>query len=536
MRAALDLLHGKYPFLSIAVIAVASYALLIAGDMAGYFDALHQLESIVPIEYLMLAGQIAAIALGAALVVDSRHLKDEIKRRRDAEAKAESLSQRDPLTGLANRRHVSIETPRLAQEAARSDHLMAALLIDLDRLKPVNDTLGHAMGDRMIKTVAERIRKSVQPEALVARIGGDEFAVVFDTDREEAAETAGRLAHDMLGRISKPMVVSDSQHIEISASIGVAVGEPDGDLEELLRHADQAMYCAKNNGRNQVAHFDEGLGELMRQRAALETDMLRALKNREFIPYFQPLFDLKTRKICGFEVLARWRHPERGLIAPAEFVPIAEETGMISELSECVLRQACRFAIEWSPKLTLAFNVSPIQFREKDLAARIQAVLAETGFPANRLEVELTENAIILDLVAARATIEALKATGVRIALDDFGTGYSSLSSLRQLPFDKVKIDRSFVTGAPGDAENTKIVEGILGLTRSLGLTTTAEGIESQNEEDWLRGLGCEQGQGFLFARPMSASEAAMSLDALADDAETEAEAQPAQGCEARAG
>ena len=505
------------PYLTIAIIAASVYAGLVILDASLAIEQLRSSLNTRLFDEILLLSNVLTFALAVSLIVESRQIKAEIALRRDAELKSELISQTDPLTGLANRRCVGLEAPKLQAEARENGRVLAALLVGLDRLKPVNDTLGHAAGDAMIRTVADRIKVGARANALVARIGGDEFAVVFACPRDGADEAADATAHQLLARIAKPLTFSDTQQIEISASIGVAIAEPDASLEDLLRRADQAMYCAKSNGRNQVAHFDAAMGDLMRQRAALERDMRRALKQGEFVPYFHPLVDLSSRKICGFEVLARWNHPERGLVGPVEFVPIAEETGMIGELSESILRQACLQAVGWEGDMTLAFNLSPVQFREKDLANRISQVLEETGFPPHRLEIELTENAVILDIEAAQETMAALKKTGARIALDDFGTGYSSLSNLRQLPFDKVKIDRSFVTDASSDQDNAKIVEGILGLTRSLGLVTTAEGIESSDDEAWLRSLGCEQGQGFLFSRPMPADEVAMRLDAMAD-------------------
>ena len=509
-------INSAYLLVGVAALAVqVAAAEFDAFDRFYEYTRAHEEWELDELAMLFVSG---TVGFAIMLVIYSRQLRGEIAGRRQAERHASELARFDALTGLANRRFFGEELERRVAEAQASGQALTALLIDLDRFKPVNDTFGHAAGDMLLRQVAERIKECCRSDDLTARLGGDEFVVVARHDRScfVAEETLGAR---ILAALSQSFRLGDVD-VEISASIGQASLASGLGAAQLIERADQAMYRAKRDGRNRCAHFDAELSERMLRRSALETEMRRGVRCGEFEPFFQPLYDVDDARICGFEILARWRHPERGLLSPVEFIPIAEEIGLIGDLGWSILRQACRAAKDWDPALTLAFNLSPLQFKERDLAWKVGAVLAETGFQSARLEIEVTESAVIFDQEAAKATFEALKAIGVRVALDDFGAGHSSVTTLHQLPFDRVKIDRSFVTNGLDDAKNVKIVPAVLSLAHSLGLVTTAEGVESQRDLEWLRGLGCEQAQGFLFGRPMPAEEARGLLDAGRDPVE----------------
>lgn len=425
------------------------------------------------------------------------------RERLTAEAAMHRLAHHDSLTGLANRLQFN-ET--LKDWLPKSDGF-ALLSVDLDRFKLVNDNLGHGTGDALLRKVANRLRRVVREGDLVARLGGDEFAILKSGTQDLATvqKTAERLI-DVLGR---PYLIG-GHVVDIGASIGIALAPDDGETpEEIVRSADLALYGAKENGRGRYRMFEDGMNSRMQERRSLEIDLRRAIARQEFELFYQPQVDARTGQFDGAEALIRWHHPERGLVAPAEFIPLAEETGLIAPLSEWVLRTACAEARHWPSHLVVAVNLSPVQFRDARLGAAIRNVLKETGLPGHRLEVEVTEGALLQDEHRTLAILQDLRAAGVRISMDDFGTGYSSLSYLRRFPFDKIKIDQSFVKQTPADKDSAAIVRAIVTLGASLGLKTTAEGIETAEQSSFVAAAGCDQLQGYLFSRPVPAVEIA---------------------------
>jgi diguanylate cyclase (GGDEF)-like protein len=381
----------------------------------------------------------------------------------------------------------------------------ALLLVDLDRFKAVNDAQGHAAGDEVLQLAANRVRNHVRDTDLVARVGGDEFGLVYRPDTEGPSPECGGLA--LAARIASllagPFTLRDGSLIQIGASVGVA--SPDAACRsagDLMQRGEVAVRQAKADGRGRIRAFRPGMDADFRLRARLERDLRQAIAADAIVPHYQPLVDLRTEAVIGVEMLARWRRGEDGMVSPAEFIPLAEEIGLIGILTENLLRQACREAVRWPGEIVLACNVSALQLRDPDLPETIRGILAETGFPARRLEIEITESALVGDLDLARALLRQLKTLGVSLALDDFGTGYSSLRHLQTLPFDKLKIDQSFVAGLGEDPDSDTIVAAVVGLGHNLGLTTVAEGVELPRVAVALRALGCDVGQGWLFGRP----------------------------------
>ncbi|QNE31103.1 EAL domain-containing protein [Sphingomonas sp. NBWT7] len=417
------------------------------------------------------------------------------------------LSTRDPLTGFLNRRSLLEDGAALLQEAARRGQAVALLLIDLDRFKTINDLHGHAAGDAVLTRVAADIASALPAAALAARLGGDEFAcaLVFDPRQPSVVQ---RIAEDLVSRLAGPAQVAGTA-IHVSASIGIARSDLErGSIDALMRAADIAMYAAKDGGRNRYVWFDPAMAHALHVRNELENGLRHAIPAGHIVPYFEQQIDLATGRLHGFEVLARWEHPVHGTIAPDRFIPIAEQTGLIADLSLSIMRQAFVAARDWAPELSLAINVSPLQLRDAWLPQKIIKLLLETGFPAQRLEIEVTESALFENLALAQSIVGSLKNQGIRIALDDFGTGYSSLAHLRALPFDRIKIDKSFVQAVADNADSAAIVDAITSLGASLNLPVTAEGIEDKEIEERMRALGCARGQGYLYGRPMSGANA----------------------------
>jgi diguanylate cyclase (GGDEF)-like protein len=447
--------------------------------------------------------------LARALEVFLRTAQQLDQAHRDAEEarrQVETLARHDVLTGLPNRRLLSEEMRRALARIGRSGGICAILVADLDRFKPVNDVYGHATGDAVLCELAKRLSRILRKSETLARLGGDEFAVVaeFVSDPDGPMRLAARL----IEAASLPITV-DGTVIEVGATIGVALAANDGsDPDSLLRAADIAMYRGKREGRGCIRFFEESMELELRGRLHLETELRAGIAAGEIMPHYQPVVSLVDQQLLGFEILARWHHPKKGLLPPAVFISVAQETGMIPELTYSILRTACRDAKHWPAHLTLALNVSPSQLKDTQLAVRLLSILVEEGFPPERLEVEVTEDALVADLDGARAILESLQNIGIRVALDDFGTGYSSLYHLRELHFDKIKIDRSFVQSIFENRGNNEIVKAIIGMSKSLGLPTTAEGIEDFEQMRKLAELGCENGQGFYFGAAVSAAEA----------------------------
>ncbi|MGB5078935.1 MAG: EAL domain-containing protein [Sphingorhabdus sp.] len=450
---------------------------------------------------------VTALLLNIALILliwrRTSALSDEIDVYRQAEVRAQHLAMTDPLTNLFNRRAVKEKTSELSARASRRGKSIAFLMVDLDGFKKINDLYGHDSGDLLLREVADRMRDLVPPSSIIARLGGDEFGVCVVYE-PEYPESVDRIAEDLVEALARPVNIADSDQT-VTASIGISRPELDCDsIDMLIRRADIALYAAKKNGRNGYCWFENGMEIELRSRNSLEGDIRAAIPNDEFVPYFEQQIDLQTGELVGFEMLARWVSPLRGLIPPDDFIPIAEETGMIGDLSMSIIRKAMVEARNWDPKLTISVNISPVQLKDPWLAQKIVKLLVETGFPASRLEVEITESSLFKNLGLAQSIVGSLKNQGIRIALDDFGTGYSSLAHLRALPFDRIKIDRSFVSSMLENAESAAIVSAIAGLGASLDVPITAEGIEDDQIIGKLTALGCTKGQGWFYGQPLN--------------------------------
>jgi diguanylate cyclase (GGDEF)-like protein/PAS domain S-box-containing protein len=419
------------------------------------------------------------------------------------------LAQHDGLTNLPNRTLLSDRLEQAISLADRHGRQLALLYLDLDRFKHINDSLGHAIGDRLLQSVGERLTHCVRRIDTVSRQGGDEFVVLL-SDIAHAPD-AGISAAKILEALRAPHVINEHS-LHATASIGIATYPGDGtDPEILHRNADSAMYHAKKNGRDNYQFFTADMNSLAVERQSVEAGLRTALEKQEFELRYQPKISIATGAIVGVEALVRWRHPQRALMAPAEFIPVAEETVLIVPLGRWVLLEACRQACAWRDAglapLRIAINVSAVELRCTDFVAGVQAILAETGLDPCYLELELTESFLMLDTVATVDVLRALKALGVRLALDDFGTGYSSLSCLQKFPIDTLKIDQSFVRDMTTDAGDASIVEALLGMGKSLGMNVVAEGVETQQQLAFLRQHRCPEGQGFYFSRPVVAAE-----------------------------
>ena len=447
-------------------------------------------------------------------------LSNEVAERRLAEQQANELANTDPLTGCLNRRSINRAADELIARAEQDGRNIAVLVADLDGFKLVNDLNGHTAGDAVLIKAAQRLRETLGDDALVARLGGDEFAciVVFDQGEEHAVS---RLAGKIVKRIGEPFKtghtgfdISVSVGIDVSSRADFSVQDGQSPAEALLHHADIAMYYAKRRGRGGHAMFEPAMENERRFRGEVECGIRQGIHAGEFVPYYQPQIDIGSKELVGFEMLARWNSPRLGLVNPDIFIPIAEEIGAIAELSENLIAQALADAKGWDPSLMLSVNVSPIQLQDQWFAQKLLKLLADAGFPPHRLEIEITESCLHDNIVQVRTVIASLQNQGVKVSLDDFGTGYSSIAQLRSLPFDRLKIDRSFVGDADTDPAELNIIEAILGLARSLNMPVTAEGIETDIVHAHLAKLGDMKGQGYLYGRPANAHETGAFLAA----------------------
>ena len=430
---------------------------------------------------------------------------------------AESMARHDPLTGLPNRRVFAETLQAAVGRAARGSVGYAVLIVDLDRFKPVNDVYGHAAGDDVLMEIATRLGGLTRKSDSVARLGGDEFGFILDCVMPEEPTTAAVvIAERIIASVEKPIRIGE-QSVEVGASIGIAICPADGtDPETLLRAADMAMYRAKEEGRGAYRFFNQSMEQALRARVAMEEDVRRAVVMNAIQPHYQPLMHLAENRLVGFEILARWHHPVRGDVEPEVFIPIVEKLGLIAELTYFLLRRACLDARDWPPEITIAINISPLHFADPLLPVKILAILSETDFPPKRLEVEVTETALVTDIKAARAALVALQGIGIKISLDDFGTGYSSLYNLQELHFDKIKIDRSFVLAMQSNPGSAKIVRSVIDLAKSLGLPTIAEGIEHRETMQEIMHSGGKYGQGFYFGKAMPAAKATQLVRSIA--------------------
>jgi diguanylate cyclase (GGDEF)-like protein len=436
---------------------------------------------------------------------------EDITARRQAEAQIAHMAHHDSLTELPNRVLFRERLVRALESVDRGK--LAVLCIDLDRFKAVNDMLGHPIGDALLRAVGDRLQDSARPTDLVARLGGDEFAIVQTRTEQPFGATA--LATRLIAEIAKPFEL-DGHQVVIGASVGISIAPDDGsDPDKLLKNADMALYRAKSDGRDSYRFFEPDMDAKMQVRRRMEIDLRRAINLGEFEVYYQPLITIATERISGFEALLRWHHPERGMVSPMEFIPVAEEIGLMRQIGAWVLQRACSEAATWSDDITIAVNVSPAQFKQRAVILDVVAALGASGLPARRLEVEITEAVLLQDTDANIEILDELRNLGVRISMDDFGTGYSSLAYLQKFPFDKIKIDRSFVNDFSERPESLAIIRAVTGLGTSLGMKTTAEGVETEEQLKNLKEEGCTEVQGYLFSKPLPAMQAARLLQSF---------------------
>jgi diguanylate cyclase (GGDEF)-like protein len=430
---------------------------------------------------------------------------EDITEWQEAQEQITHMARHDALTNLPNRTLFREQLEKALRLVRRSDQL-AVFCLDLDHFKEINDSLGHPVGDALLKQVAGRLGECITEHDTVARLGGDEFAIVqFCSDCDPSA--VALLASHIVEKIGEPYDIGGHQLI-VGVSVGISLAAEDGkNPDELLKEADLALYRAKADGRGTYRFFETGMDARAQARRVLELDLRAALHRDEFEVYYQPIRDVASDSVVAFEALVRWNHPLRGMIAPANFIPLAEETGLIIPLGDWVLRQACLDAAGWSEDITVAVNLSPVQFKHPNLVLSVKAALLASNLPADRLELEITESVLLQNSETTLAVLHELRGFGVRISLDDFGTGYSSLSYLRSFPFDKIKIDRSFVTDLATRDDSMAIVRAVTGLGKSLGIVTTAEGVETEAQFELLRREGCTQAQGYLFSKPRPAAE-----------------------------
>jgi diguanylate cyclase (GGDEF)-like protein len=430
---------------------------------------------------------------------------EDITEQRRSEVKIEYMAHHDALTDLANRVLLNQRLEHALGQCIHREQMVAVHHLDLDQFKAVNDTFGHPAGDKLLKIVAERLRGLVRETDTIARMGGDEFAIVQApiTDPSEATSLAQRFTASM----SEPFDIDGHQAV-IGASVGIAVGPGDGlRPDKLLRNADLALYRAKGDGRGTFRLFEPAMDLQMQTRRIMELDLRKALPAGEFELYYQPVVNLASNEISGFEALIRWNHPERGVVSPVTFIPLAEEIGFIVPIGEWVIRQACATAAQWPGDLHVAVNISAVQFRSPGLMQVIVGALATSGLHPTRLEIEITENVLLNNKEATLAVLHQLRALGIRIAMDDFGTGNSSLTYLQSFPFDKIKIDRSFVKDITESTGSLNIVRAVAALANGMGMTATAEGVETREQLDRITSEGCTEMQGFLFSKPLPAQE-----------------------------
>jgi len=424
----------------------------------------------------------------------------DITEQRRSEAKIAHMAHHDALTGLPNRTLLD-ERLELAVAHAKRGEIVATHLLDLDYFKNVNDTLGHPVGDKLLTMVADRLRRLVQEGETVARMGGDEFAIVQVQVAQPSDATA--LAQRVIDGVSEPYEI-DGHQVVVGASVGISVSVTDGPSPDLLlRNADLALYRAKSGGRGTLRFFEPEMDAQMQARRLMESDLRRALVGHEFEVHYQPIVNLQSNEISAFEALIRWQHSERGMVSPAAFIPLAEEIGLIVPLGEWVLRTACSAAARWPDHTKICVNLSPVQFKSRGLVEVVIGALATSGLRPGRLELEITETVLLADAEATLAVLHQLRGLGVRIAMDDFGTGYSSLSYLQTFPFDRIKIDRSFIKGVAEDIGSLNIVRAVAALAKGIGMATTAEGVETQEQLDAVKAEGCTEMQGFLFSRAL---------------------------------
>jgi diguanylate cyclase (GGDEF)-like protein len=484
--------------------AILSYVAAHSYDLApklfqlGIDYAEWELDDIIFVVFVM------SIALVVYAFRRYRDLSKEIKAGISKELEARNLARHDPLTGLPNRRFFEEKLDECLSIASATRQV-AVLMLDLDGFKTVNDTYGHAVGDKVLSEFALRVSKVLRPGAFLARVGGDEFAII--KPKIDSLNDPTNLARRIAATVAEPFVI-EKVTAEFGVGIGIAIAPHDGvHADELVRRADRALNRAKAAGRSSVRFFEPEMDTHVERRIQIERELRSAIASNGIVPHYQPLVSLAGNRIIGFEALARWENGDSGFIPPDVFIPIAEETGLINALGDQLFRRACLDANAWPATFVLAFNVSPVQLRDPTLGLRLLSILGQTGFSPRRLEIEITESALVENIGVAQAVIDELRQAGVRIALDDFGTGYATLSQLLSFHLDKIKIDRSFVSRLDKSEDSQVIVRAILGLAKGFGLTTTAEGVEDAGQLAYLKANGCTEGQGYLFSKAVPAGD-----------------------------
>ena len=448
------------------------------------------------------------------LIEANQKLKIEIAEREELQAKSQYLAYHDSLTGLGNRLLFKEHLEEALTDVTIAPHQVAVLFLDLDGFKSVNDTLGHSVGELLLKSIAAKLRNILRPTDRISRLGGDEFAILQMSVVQPESSIA--LAQEILA-IAEQEFDIDGHDVTVGASIGIAIASPgETDAETILKSADLAMYSAKSDGRGTYRMFDPEMDSIVQARRILEKDLRTAFSQNEFKLFYQPLVNLHTKRVKAFEALMRWEHPERGLIPPSEFIRVAEEMGLIVPLGEWALRQACAEAMDWPSEVCVSVNLSPLQFSKGNLVSTVVSALASSGLPGSRLELEITETILLEKTERNVSILNQLRGLGVRISMDDFGTGYSSIGYLRSFPFDKIKIDQSFVRDLLVDEGSLAIVRAIARLGVSFGITTTAEGVETEEQMHCLSLEGCVEAQGYLLSKPVPASEVSELLNRLA--------------------
>ncbi|MEL0437638.1 putative bifunctional diguanylate cyclase/phosphodiesterase [Phycobacter sp. K97] len=508
MSTVLDRLKENWMYLLIAAGTTLTFAISVRFELFEEFHEYSRAHEDWELDELAVLILNLAFGLMVALIVRSRQLSKVAAERDKAERQAQEVAFNDALTGLPNRRAFMDYLQGLDRAGTVEGEIV--MMLDLDRFKAVNDVHGHAYGDLVLVRTAERLKAELEKGDLVARLGGDEFAIALGP--ASSVERAESIARRILASISLP-IVEDGLRLSVGTSMGLALLSAEHTAPAALQFADQALYSAKKRGRGQFAWFDKELEQFALERRALELDLKQAVANDEIAPFFQPVFDISTNRLHGFEILARWTHETRGMVPPDVFIEIAEDVGLISALGWSVLRQALLKARNWDPSLRLAVNISPTQFRDGYLVEKIRESLEEAEFDARRLIVELTETAIMSDFAMAQTAFSELRELGVSVVLDDFGAGFSAFSNLRQLPFDSIKIDGSFISSINVNLENQRIVRAFLALAHGLDLSVIAEGVETAEDPDFLQSVNCEMGQGYHFARPMSGQDVEWMLE-----------------------
>ncbi len=467
---------------------------------------------------------INALLLNIALVIFGwrryRQLTEEIEHRREAEAQARELAEIDPLSGCLNRRSMTKATDRLRAKANARGQALAYVMIDLDNFKQINDMHGHAVGDQVLVEFADLIYSRLPKSALIARLGGDEFAYVVPFDPDQSTKVDEQVAR-LIESMSRPLTI-DGLSIRVTMSIGISTDHDElgfdpltSNAETLMHRADIAMYQAKKQGKNRYFWFEPNMENELRFRNELEAGIRHGIGRSEFVPFYEQQIDLTSGELTGFEMLARWQSPELGLVSPEIFIPIAEEIGVIGEMSESLIAQAIQDAKDWDPRLTLSVNISPVQLRDPWFAQKLIKLLVQHSFNPNRLEIEVTESCLHENVGMVRTMITSLRNQGIKVSLDDFGTGYSSLEQLRSLPFDRLKIDRSFVRELQSKTGDAKIVDAIVSLGNGLEMPITAEGIEDENVLETLKAMGSFKGQGYFYGKPESSADVRKRLQSL---------------------